>query len=182
MHAIEDLKTSPPLRSPDDLADNILYAVHRSHFKNTGVVSFFDGMIEALSRSTVRFAMGGAVILLLGIFVVQEAIILRRIDMLERRLTQQRAVGESPLTLLANEAQLLRSLNNGGDEIIIDRKTLEKLLTAFDNLQLKNKLLLKLFEEKTLSTAGVSLDDGLTGDELQKLLQDKTVLQKIHNL
>ena len=178
------LQSPPVLRNAQTLTDGIMRAVRNPAKKPTANFSIFKKPADALTQRKVQFVMGAAILLFLCLFGVQEAMILRRLYRLEERVAQQNSIAvetRSPLAALRRKAQLYDAAADGGT-VIIDKKSLAKLLQSYSDLQVRNDLLLKILQEKGLTAAGIFLDDGLTVDEVQRLLADHSLLKKLYNL
>lgn len=181
--AVQTLKRPPVLHNAPKMSNDIMRAVRKSA-KPLADYSFLKKPAIALTQRRVQFAMGAAILLFLCLFGVQEAMILHRLYRLEERMARQGRTTlstRSPLAALQREA-LLYDAATDGDKIIVDKQSLEKLLKSYGDLQVKNDLLFKLLQKQGLAAAGISLDDGLTLDEVQRLLADPNLLQKLYNL
>lgn len=182
--ALRSLQAEPTLNNAESLTFDIMRAIGRSQEQYRKPTPLSERLVNVLIQRNTRVALGATIVLLLGFFCMQEATILRRLHHLEQRLAQQPAAAtatRSSLTRFQKTMELI-DLTANTDQIIIDKESLEKLLQSYGELEIENKLLFKLLEEKTLALAGINLDDGLTRDELRTLIDNKDVLDEMQNL
>ena len=72
-------------------------------------------------------------------------------------------------------------MSAGNDPIIIDKASLEHFLKSYRELEKVNQSLIKLLEQQG-KIKGVNVDDGLSLEELETLLQQEEIQQKLHEL
>ena len=179
---IQELKQSPKLVNADQLTRSVMFTVRqmqRSQVKRSG---FFERLFETLNRTSIRFAVGTAIFMLVGLFVIQEAYILKRIYHLEQRLAQQTTPAESINSRFSKSyAQLLEAVDNQGDHVLVDKQMLQEWLSSYNRLEMSHTLLLKLLIEQE-NNVDISLDNGLSASEIQTLLENKSLLKRLREL
>jgi hypothetical protein len=181
---LSSIKEEPVLKNPGALTNDIIRSIRRSKYELHHSKVPERTLLDFMTSRSVRFALGTMFLILVALFSVQEAKIVKQLHHLERRMARQ---SSSSLTVEGshfNVRQQINKLNSDidKDHIVIDTEALESLLQSYDKLKIENKLLLKLLEEKSLTTAGVTLEDGLTRDELRTLVNNEDLLREFYNL
>ena len=182
--ALSSLKIEPTLHNPTSLTNDIMRSVRRFHVPHQQVLTFSEKVLDLMTHPKIRIAFGATLVMLLSIFCIQEATVHRRLYNLEQRIGRQMpgvTVSRSPLTSLRNKMELIDSQSNT-EQIVIDKEALEKIVQSYNDLKIENKLLLKMLEEKSLTTAGISIKDGLTRDEIKHLINNDHILKEMYNL
>jgi len=179
-NTIETLDFEPHLSEPKQLTIEIMSRIGaRTHAQK----SFMDNLLDLLLRKKVRLAMVSLSFALVGLFCVQEVMLLTRLQRLETRIARQQSIrhSASPLSILKEKVEALPA-SESSDTVVIDKEALQELLQFYGELQLQNRLLLNRLRKKELAQVGVSLDDGLTQKELQSLMDHEPFVKKIKNL
>ncbi len=179
---IQELKQSPKLVNAEQLTHSVMFSVRQMQRSQTKRSGFFERLFETLNRTSIRFAVGAVIFMLVGLFVVQEAYILKRIYRLEQRLAQQTTPTESKaLRVSKSYTQLLEAVENQGDRVLVDKKMLQEWLSSYNRLELSHTLLLKILIEQD-NNVDISLDNGLSASEIQTLLENKSLLKRLREL
>ncbi len=178
-HCLQRLKQTPALEHPEPFTNAILFSIRRQ--RSTTRRSPFERLLDASSRTSMRIAVASAIVLLVGLFVVQEVYILQRLHRLEQRLAQQpEPNGTGVLRMTEQYQQLLDELAGQNETLVVDKKMLQEWLDSYNQLEMSHNMLLKLLLEK--ENLGISLDNGLTAAELRRLLENKSLLKRIREL
>ncbi|MBN1464953.1 hypothetical protein JXA02_04280 [candidate division KSB1 bacterium] len=174
--ALNEIRLEPHLDHPTELTNDILRSVRAAGFCRVRAKPV-DKLLDLFARRPVRLAFAACVTLMIGLFIAQEIIILRRFARLEGRLAQT----ASSTQFATSPQDVLSLLGQEGERVVIDKKLLEEFLLSYGDLQMKNRLLLQALEEQA-QRSNITWQDGLTEEELRSLLKNKTVQQKLKEL
>ncbi|MBN1559294.1 hypothetical protein JW998_03545 [candidate division KSB1 bacterium] len=177
---LSEIRRESHLDRPAELTNDIMRSVRAAERFARRPSKPVDVLLDVFALRPVRLTFAVCVMLILGVFVAQQIIIVRRFDRLERRLAQ---TGTAPSTIQvgASADALLALLANQSGQVAIDKKLLEEIVRSYGELQLKDRLLLRLLQERAMRS-NISWQDGLNQDELRSLLEDQTIQQKLNEL
>lgn len=185
-------EAKPELTEPGLLTANIMGTIRRAN--NYAKKSWLD----FFSLPGTRLTLIGATAVLVGIFFLQEFLVLYRISQLENRMARQ-SYGQTALSgkvtnkfsrvstvSLLEKSEFLKSLviNDSeipGDRVLLKKSTLKAYLEAYRELQQENRMLLRYLREKFPELRGISLRDGLDVEEIEKIVKNKKKILKYLN-
>jgi hypothetical protein len=147
--------------------------------------------LEKLYAPKVRFALTGAALVLLVLFIFQSFMVLQRISRLEEKMTVSGQVktGRSPDTVLVKKATrsyLNRAMEQAGrmsdnlpdDRVIISKSTLNALLKLLRKRVPEDSNLIRRLQQELHLFNGINLEDGLEIKELKKILEHRKQILK----
>lgn len=175
--ALSEIRQEPHLDCPEELTNAIMRSVQTARQFSRGRAKQLDRLLDIFALRPVRLVFAASITLMIGLFIAQEIIILRRFARLEGRLTQT----ASSTQFATSPQDVLSLLGQEGERVVIDKKLLEEFLLSYGDLQMKNRLLLQALEEQA-QRSNITWQDGLTEEELRSLLKNKTVQQKLKEL
>jgi len=149
----------PPV--PGTLNAEILAAVRRA-----------DSRRESFPAPRFRTALAGITLLLIGLFLVQQIVILQKVALLEESMARR----PGPLTTknpilpmaLANMTQKMKE-----EPITISRDRLKALIKAYKKTQKENKMLIRLLRKTYPGFQNLDFQDGLDSGEIEYLLKNR---------
>jgi len=172
---VQQLKQDPQLPDPQALTERIMQSV-RSQSKHRSKPVFLRKPGLTATRPA-RFALAGFLLVVIGMFVLQEILILKRLHNLESRMEtqEQRTISEHDDIL----ASLLRSELECGtkDKILVDRQTFIQLV----NKVAQNKspaTIEQLLQAESLELQEITFSNGLDRREIATLLAHRQDILK----
>jgi len=197
---IEQLRGEQP--SPDNpvaLTNNIMRAVTSiEKFKKYQKADKYGNIFKLLFAPRLRFALLTAIVFIVSLFFIQEALFMDRIARLERKISRSTAAGiytteKMNYSVLENK---LSSLDKSGsflqnnlvtvknkNKIVIDERSLTALLESYKSVKIQNELLIELLKNKNPDLYHITTKNGLDQAEIKELLRNKReILQFINEL
>jgi hypothetical protein len=184
----------PELTDPGLVSAGILHAI-----RGTQVTSR-KNPLDFLSLPKTRLALIGISAILIGVFFLQEFLVLYRVSQLEKMMAQQPGkqagfqkiltakLSRNRVIRVFEESELLKNarlndVETGGDRIQLNSSTLNALLKSYRELQRENRLLLLYLREKFPELEDIFLKDALDLKELEKIIKGKSKnIKYIHRL
>lgn len=147
-------------------------------------------LLDFFSFPRTRLALIGMSAVLVGMFLMQEFLVLYRISKLEDKMARRTS---EQTELIENRAQRYdrfitgQALHQGElfiaawkadktpdhDRVVVKKSTLLAWLKAYRELQQENKFLRKYLQEKLPGLEGISFEDGLDFEEINKIIKNK---------
>lgn len=144
--------------------------------------------LDFLSFPGTRLALIGMSAILVGVFLIQEYLVLYRISQLEDKMARQssrqiESTGYPGLQFdrfitgqALKQGELFIAAWNTNtakieDRIVVKKSTLQAWLKAYRDLQQENRFLRKYLQEKFPALAGISLEDGLDFEEISRIIK-----------
>ncbi len=178
---LKQAKHEPHLPHPQVLTAAIMQSVHSQSAREQRL-STLPTKTKFLTNHPARFSLAGLLIIVIGVFVLQEILILKRLHHLERRMKtqEQRTISAQDDILI----RLLRSeLESGNeDKILVDRQTFLQLLSAVAHNTSPAKIE-KLLLSEPLELQNITFSNGLDRSEIAALLAHRQdILKKLKKL
>ncbi len=180
--------------NPAVLTGNIMFVLTSyKKFKSCRENAIYDNIIKLVFAPQVRFAMLTVIVFFVGLFFIQESLLMGRIARLEKKISQNTAAGRYTYTSGMGITQYsvfkdkLLSLEKSGlfapgsffpvknieNDIATDEKLLTALLENYKSVKIQNELLLRLLKNKNPDLYHMILKEGLDQAEIEKLLWHK---------
>ena len=175
----DSLISSPTLEDPNALTHDILQSIRFLTKFSKRRANPIDKVLDMFALKPVRLAFASCLVLVIALFIAQEILILNRLKTLEHRLVQQDTTVQNVYTEAAKN--VLSHFNQSKEQLVIDRELMGELLNSYGELQMKNRLLLRVLEEQA-EQANITWRDGLTDEELDQLFQGDRIKQKLKEL
>lgn len=182
---LKKLRRQPELHDPTQLTDTIMQSIQHSRIlsQNSQAKNRVEYILDIFNRRFVRIVLSMSIIFLIGFFIVQETIVLHRINQLEQRVAlQSPGKMKTESVLHTTQEHLNKLLLQQDNNISIDKDILVQLLNSYSELQMQNKVLLKLLEENASKLPDVTLEDGLSEQEIRQILANKKLFKKVSEL
>jgi len=164
---VKILKNSrPDLTKPEEIENEVIGSIQRRNQRSGRISDFVESLFGWVYIGWVRRSLIGVSIVLVAIFVYQQAFIFRQVKDLSRRVVitgnESSAVSSSVLDKRLTLYKVSARLSPAG-ELRISESQMEELLDSYNDLQVKYKDLLRIIEE----------DPELKGYIENKLKEDK---------
>jgi parvulin-like peptidyl-prolyl isomerase len=143
-------KSRPDLLEPEEIEDKVIKRIQHENHRTGRVSDFIESLFGWVYIGWVRRSLIGAAIVLVGVFIYQQAFILKQVNNISKQVVsignESASVSSSEfdkkLTLYKISARL-----SPGREIKISENQLEELLDSYKSLQVKYKDLMRIIEE-----------------------------------
>lgn len=183
LELINSLKQEPYFDNQEHLAENIVRSIKKSAKFQQYQENAIDKILDLFTWKPVRLALVASILAILGVFIIQEAFILQRMSRMEQRLVTRAQLEKNQTAAIEDvSSQLINILPSANEHVVIDKKLLEQFILSYSELQKRNKLLLKLIEDQAEELVDVSLNDGLTKEEIKKILESEKLIKKVREL
>jgi hypothetical protein len=148
---VEILRNSRPgFLRPEEIEDEVIKRISHEKSQTEGISAFIESLFGWVYVSWVRRSLIGAAIILVAVFIYQQASILKQVNNISKQmvvtgngqLPASSSEFDKKLTLYKISARL-----SGDREIKISENQLEELLDSYQNLQVRYKDLLRIIEE-----------------------------------
>ncbi len=180
LDVVGSIKSEPVLHDPGLLTSDIMRSVRNVQKFAKRRDNPFDKILDIFSLRPVRFVFAAGIVFIIGFFFAQEIIVLNRLNHLEQRLAQHGTISNMT-TLTSTRRDVLSLMNQDEDQVVIDKELLDNFLKSYSELQMKNRLMLRMLEEQA-EESNITWQDGLTEKELESLLQNESVQKKLKDL
>lgn len=154
-----------------------------------GKAGLFSPLVSWIRMPKVRLSLAAAAVCIIGVFLVQEAVILTRISRLEQRLTAYASSSPASagrLKMQFSSEAAIHSLrtrflstapSRAQDDLIeISRSDMEAFMTAYKEQILTNRLLLLMLKEHPLFR-DITWENGPDSSDISRLLENRTSIQ-----
>ncbi|MBN2411189.1 zf-HC2 domain-containing protein [candidate division KSB1 bacterium] len=196
-HKIEQLRGESPVPDkPEALTGNIMHVLTSyEKLKSYQEHSTYDNLIKFVFAPRIRFALLAVIVVIVGLFFIQESLLMVRIARLEKKISQNTAAGinRTGITqyfVLENKLLSLEksglfpsgsflTVNNIENEIVTNEKLLNALLENYKSIKIQNELLLQLLKNTNPDFFHITLKDGLDRAEIEKLLRNKKEILRL---
>jgi hypothetical protein len=159
---MEILRNSrPDLISPEEIENEVIKRIQQNNRQTGRVSDFIESLFGWVYIGWVRRSLIGLAVVLVGVFVFQQAFILKQVKTISKQVI---ITGNEPAYFSTSEFDkklTLYRISSGlsaGRAIKISENQLEKLLDSYENLQVKYKDLIRIIDENP---------------ELKKYIEDK---------
>ena len=185
-------KTKPELSDPGLLSAGIMRTIRGIRFTRR------KNPLDFLALPKTRLALIWISAILVGIFFLQEFLVLYRVSQLEHKMSQQpgKQTGlHEVLTAKFSRGSVIRAFEKNaflknarhddmeGDSIELDSRTLYALLKSYHELRQENRLLLLYLREKFPELADIFFENTLDVKKLEKFINSKKKnFKNIHRL
>lgn len=177
---VTSIKAEPVLHEPGLLTSDVMRSIRNVQKFAKQRDNLFDKVLDIFSLRPVRFVFAACIVFIIGFFFAQEMTVLNRLSHLEQRLAQH-GTASSMSTLTSSTRDVLSLMNKDENQVVIDKELLENFLKSYSELQMKNRLMLRMLEEQA-EESNITWQDGLTEKELESLLQSESVQKKLRDL
>ena len=177
-------ETKPELTEPGLLSAGILRTIRGTRFSPR------KNPLDFLSLPKTRLALIGISAILIGVFFLQEFLVLYRVSQLEQKMSQQpgkQAGFHEVLTAKFSRGSVIRAFEKSeflknarldetetaDDPIVLNSSTLYALLKSLRKLQRENRLLLLYLREKFPELEDIFFEDALDLKKLEKIIKGK---------
>ncbi len=142
-------KSKPVLRSPGDIEEKVMKRIIQKERKEEPSPGFLDFLFGWVYVGWVRIGLVAASVLLIIAFAYQQAVILRRINTLNRQaiFIGNQIVTENSDDFGTNLFYRLAGQKLPAGNRTISEKQMEQMMKSYNELQEKYKDLIKLIEE-----------------------------------
>jgi len=154
-------KSKPLLTGTSDIEEEVINRIQKSPGKVKTEFNLFDYLFGWVYIGWMRSALVTVAVFLVGLFIYQQSLILRRIEKLEN---QTMPAGYQFVRMNADDPENILTLDNltklrlKTGRITIGKKQIEELLNSYNDMEHKYKDLIKVIEDDP---------------ELKKLLEEK---------
>lgn len=177
---VRSIKAEPALHDPGLLTGDIMRSVRNVEKFAKQHDNPFDKILDIFSLRPVRFVFAAGILFIIGFFFAQEMTVLNRLTHLEQRLAQH-GTASGMSTFTGTTRDVLSLMSTDENQVIIDKELLEDFLKSYSDLQIKNRLMLRMLQEHA-KESNITWQDGLTEKELESLLQSESVQKKLKDL
>ena len=143
-------KSKPDMVQPEELEKEVISRI-QSENQNTGRVSdFIESLFGWVYIGWVRRSLVGAAVILVALFVYQQAFIFRQVKNISKLVV---ITGNETAQISSSELEKRLTLYkmstrfSPGEDIKISGRQMEKFLDSYNDLQVKYKDLLRIIEE-----------------------------------
>jgi hypothetical protein len=154
-------KSRPDLSGQEEIENEVMKRIQLKNHKSARFSDLVESLFGWVYIGWVRRGLAGAAIILVGVFVYQQAFILKQVKNISKQIVIN---GNEPSYFSSSEFDKKLTLYristrlSPGREIRISEDQLEKLLDSYQSLQVKYKDLVRIIEENP---------------ELKKYIEDK---------
>ncbi len=177
-------EAKPELTDPGLLTAGILRTIRGLQFTPR------KNRLDFLSLPKIRLALIGISAILIGVFFLQEFVVLYRVSQLEQKMARQsgkQAGFHEVLTAKFSRGSVIRAFEKsellknvrlddaeaGDVPIVLNSSTLNALLKSYREMQRENRLLLLCLREKFPELEDIFFEDALDLKELEKIIKGK---------
>lgn len=148
---IEILRNSKPdLSQPEEIENEIIIRIQHENRKNDRISDFIDSLFGWVYIGWVRRCFVGAAVLLVAVFVFQQAFILKQVNNISKQVVIN---GNESMPVSSSEFDKKLTMYKISTRLSRDRgmqiseSQLEDLLDSYESLQVKYKHLLRIIDE-----------------------------------
>ena len=143
-------KSKPDLVQPEELENEVIKRIQRENKNTFRLSDFIESLFGWVYIGWVRRSLVGAAVILVALFVYQQAYIFRQVKNISKLVV---ITGNETAKISSSDLEkrlTLYKMSNRfspGEDIKISGKQLEKFLDSYNDLQIKYKDLLRVIEE-----------------------------------
>jgi hypothetical protein len=148
---MEILRNSrPDLVKPEEIENEVIKRIQRENHRTGSVSDFIESLFGWVYIGWVRRSLITAAVVLVGIFIYQQAFILKQVNNISKQVV---SIGNESASISSSELNKKLTLYkisarlSPGKGIGISENQLEELLISYKNLQVKYKDLMRIIEE-----------------------------------
>jgi len=148
---LEILRSSKPdLPEPEEIENEVIKRIQHENHRTRRVSDFIESLFGWVYIGWVRRGLITAAIILVGVFIYQQAFILKQVNNISKQVV---SIGNESASVSSSELDKKLTLYkisarlSPGNEIKISENQLEELLDSYKTLQVKYKDLMRIIEE-----------------------------------
>ncbi len=142
-------KSRPDLAEPEEIEKEVIKRIQHANRRTLRVSDFIESLFGWVYIGWVRRSFIGAAVILVAVFVYQQAFILKQVKNISKQVVisgnETVPVSSSTLDKRLTLYKISTRLSPGGD-IRISESQLEEFLDSYNDLQVKYKDLLRIIE------------------------------------
>ena len=143
-------ESKPILQDTEDIKDKVISRIRQSGKREEETMNAFDYLFGWVYISWVRNSLIAASVILIGMFVYQQAVILNRINTLSNRILINESNLKTSLQDNLREKIFIYKLTGSKikkDRTMVSEKQIEEFLESVDDLKTRYKDLIRRIEE-----------------------------------
>jgi hypothetical protein len=143
-------KSSPDLAEPEEIENEVIKRIQHENRRTRRVSDFIESLFGWVYIGWVRRSLVAAAVVLVGIFIYQQAFILKQVNTISKQVVN---IGNESVSVSSSELDKKLTLYkistrlSPGREIKISENQLEELLYSYKNLQIRYKDIMRIIEE-----------------------------------